>query len=339
MKKLIMVVALITFLAMPAFAVDYVLINLGRGEATAINDLNWMTGCRYDETGSFHPYFWTEDSGFQDLIVSGSGIGRDINNVGEIVGYGTGGGIYWSVPNNTWRYFNGTDGGPAPLAINDIGQIVGYVKHPGTIYDSVIWNTLDTPLILEDFGGEASWAYDINEVGVVVGELKMSPSNNLAYMWTPGDGTQTLSGISHVSSAQGINDLGQIVGSFYTIGESRDFFIWQDDSIQFLSDNIDVSVSRINNHGVVVGRLLTPEGIHHAFYWSAEEGLVDLTPDSPYNCSATDINDNGYITGIIYDADGHNNIALWQPRPIPELSSFVAFGSLLTMFAIFRRRR
>lgn len=319
MKMLIMVVMLFVILV-PVGATEYQYVDLGRGEATAINDLNWMTGCRYDETGNFHPYFWTEDTGFQDLIVSGSGIGRDINNAGEIIGYGTGGGIYWSVMDNTWRYFNGTDGSPAPLAINDIGQIVGYVKHPGTIYDSVIWNTLDSPQILDDFGGEASWAYDINEDGVVVGELKMSSSNNLAYMWTPDGGTQTLSGISHVSTAQSINDLGQIAGSFFTPGESHDFFIWQNGVIQYLSDNYDCSISRINNNGVVVGRLVMPSGIHHAFYWTDGEGLVDLTPTSLYNCAATDINDNGYITGIVYDEYGHNNIALWKPVDMPTYS-------------------
>jgi len=297
----------------------YQMTDLGFGEGIAINDLGWITGTRYDENGIYHPFVWKPDTGFQELPFQG--VGRDINNNGEIVGYGNNGAFLWSTNNNTLSYFNGTDGSAAPLAINDSGQIVGYTKYANITYDSVLWNSPDSPQIIGDLGGEGSWAYDINEEGIVVGEAKDNLGNNLAYMWTSIGGTQTLTGIGNVSTAQSINDQGQIAGSYFTPGESHDFYIWQDGAIQFLSDNYDVALGRINNNGTVVGKFIVPgTGTDHGFYWTSQSGLTDLTPDYPYDSYALDVNDNGYIVGIVHDANDQTHITLWKPVPEPSFT-------------------
>lgn len=297
----------------------YQMMDLGFGEGIAINDFGWITGTRYDENGIYHPFIWKPGTGFQELPFQG--VGRDINNNGEIIGYGSNGAFRWATNSNTLSYFNGTDGSAAPLAINDSGQIVGYTKYANTTYDSVLWNSPDSPQIIGDLGGEGSWAYDINEEGVVVGEAKDNIGNNLAYMWTPAGGTQTLTGIGNVSTAQSINDQGQIAGSYFTPGESHDFYIWQDGAIRFLSDNYDVALSRINNNGMVVGKFIVPwTGTDHGFFWTSQSGLADLTPDYPYDSYAIDVNDNGYIVGIVHDANDRTHIALWKPVPEPSFT-------------------
>ncbi|MCA9186991.1 MAG: hypothetical protein R3E01_33585 [Pirellulaceae bacterium] len=88
-----------------------------------------------------------------------------------------------------------------------------------------------------------------------------------------------------VSSIQpeGINDLGQIVGSGYTYNDSGDFvtrgFLWKDGVLTTLSDlpgGDDQSIaSDINNDGTIVGYSLAGDGFHMVS-WDDDLAIHDL---------------------------------------------------------------
>lgn len=298
----------------------YSYINLGFGEGLAINDHCWITGCRYTEANLEHPYVWKPSTGFQDLLIQG--VGRDINNTGEVIGYGGGGGIFWSAISGEWQYFQAPNGAAHPLSNNNQGQIVGYDKD-SLGYHSILWNNLDEPQTISDFGS-ASWAYDINDAGIVVGEAKDVFGHNFGYIWDQLNDPRPFMGVNIISCANAINDVGQIVGATYDINRGWKPFIWQDNQLNEFLGNTIGSASRINNSGTVVGHFQVtetlPVNIFHAFVWSQSEGLIDLTPGYPYNSYASGVNKYGYISGTIYDAEGKSHIALWKPIPEPIIN-------------------
>src|SRR5262245_53360001 len=135
----------------------------------------------------------------------------------------------------------------------------------------------------------------------------------------------------NVSSATGINDLGQVVGtSFLPDGATRHAFlvnpqggVWfQDSDLDGRNDfMIDLGVlngsfyseaTDVNNAGQVVG-----ESDGHAFLWDAANGMTDLgTPLGFTQSSAAGINEAGQVTGTAsyYDplSGSHSSAFLWD---------------------------
>lgn len=103
--------------------------------------------------------------------------------------------------------------------------------------------------------------------------------------------------------------------------------------------------------GIQVGdaRVITPNGIVdaniHASLWrgtaASWEDLHALLPAGEYSAShALDVDVSGTTTSIVgyaYNTHGGYDSILWQYTPVPEPSSLIALGVLLTPF-LFRRR-
>lgn len=73
----------------------------------------------------------------------------------------------------------------------------------------------------------------------------------------------------------------------------------------------------VNDLGQVVGASdVTADGsITHAFRWSAETGMVDLTPAVKQNSTAADINSHGQVAGTLIGTSGVATQAfLWTPQ-------------------------
>ncbi len=71
----------------------------------------------------------------------------------------------------------------------------------------------------------------------------------------------------------------------------------------------------INDAGQVVGYAETSEPDQfHAFLWTQQTGIQDLTPDHEGTTSAWDINSLGHVVGAFEAADGNNHAFFWTPE-------------------------
>ena len=256
---------------------------------------------------------------------------HDINNAGQIVGYG------YLVPGlrHAFSWENGalTDLGPtlayginnagqivlmsstkayivqgetridigslgagviAANAMSDSGQVVGISYLPNYLAHAFLWQDgimIDLGALSDSSRSEAK---AINNAGQIVGWSE-SDEGTRAFLWENGKmiSLGTLGG--NYSEARGINDKGQVVGfSQNSLGETH-AFIWQDGRMTDL-DPLDPTrpsmAYSINNQGQTVGSLG-----YIAAIW--QYGTMDLLlPGGYYDFSdAYSINENGQVVG------------------------------------------
>ncbi len=101
----------------------------------------------------------------------------------------------------------------SPQSINDSGQIVGYYvsgRSRGFLYSGGTFTQIDVP------GAPDTYAYGINNLGQMVGSVS-AVGGEQGFLYTGGSFTQidVPFAASFGTSPQGINEAGQIVGSFF----------------------------------------------------------------------------------------------------------------------------
>jgi len=191
-------------------------------------------------------------------------------------------------------------------AINDLGQVVGYVGI-GQSYHAFVW-TLEGGMVA--IGGLAesvsSYATAINNAGQVAGYSTDASGHNRAFRWSASEGMIELGVLPGTvnSYAEGINSSGQIVGE----RDGRPFRWSQDKGMEDLplfGSDWDGGAKAISNNGDIVGYSGDGNyyGITRAVLWSADgtKKILDVcTTGSPfYGCysSANGINSAGQIAG------------------------------------------
>jgi probable HAF family extracellular repeat protein len=204
-----------------------------------------------------------------------------------------------------------------PYDMNDLGQVVGESSDVPFLWDSKT-GMQDLSQII---GGYYGQAFYINNQGQVVGQR----NSNRAFLWSPADGYIELTSTS--SNARGINNLGQVVGTFdVTLDggvQQTHAFLWsKDKGLQDLGTlagnraNSVASPEGINDNGQVVGwsDLPTDAVGSHAFRWTPETGMQDLgVYADPYNAELF-INNNGEIAGSRYIDSSHTRGFVWTPQ-------------------------
>jgi probable HAF family extracellular repeat protein len=236
--------------------------------------------------------------------------------------------------------YDAVDLGPLPpyashtyvVAINNLGQVVGYAYEPGFPHsDAVLWTERGTdgppenPQLrgLGNFAGDDYWhsseAFALNNRGQVVGwangtDILLDPWH--AFVWQAGKMTDlgTLEPYGWGSSmARSITDNGLIAGWSQTApGDSMSgnphAFVYDMASSQLFDVGVDESwANSINAAGQVVGAYTSASGDKHALYWDATIGgrdLHELVSAGGSISEAASINDAGLIVGWGTDADG-----------------------------------
>ena len=237
------------------------------GQASAINNRGQIvgisettvqdSGCSPSKPGKIiSPVFWEKGEArpLPTLVGDPDGFVQGINDRGQAVGSS---GNCSNIANHAVLWENdtafqlpdfGLAGGDA-YAINDHGQIVGYVSSPdGTTIFPTVWRD----------GARGA----PTSLGIL-----------------PGDGA---------AFATGINNRGQVVGStFNSVGWSHGF-IWQDDVLTDLNTFISkdsnlfiIAASNINERGQISGMAMVmsgpDEGKIHAILLTPVEGRIDVS--------------------------------------------------------------
>jgi probable HAF family extracellular repeat protein len=167
---------------------------------------------------------------------------------------------------------------------------------------------------LGTLGGSTSQAWDVNDLGQVVGDARTSSGDTHAFFWSGGVMTDlgTLGG--NYSRAYAVNNLGQIVGESSLANGEVHAFLYQNGIMQDLSIGAGTAVD-INNAGIIIGR----EGISGpspnntgawagnapGFIWNSGSVtlLSSLMPFAPSfaNPWADEINNAGVLSGrLVY---------------------------------------
>jgi probable HAF family extracellular repeat protein len=280
---------------------------------------------------------------------------ESINNLGQVVGNSVDNNNFTG--NNPFLYSNGiTQPLPIqdaiPYAINDRTQVVGGAVGLGPfLYSDGIASSIGTP---------GTVAYGLNNLGQVVGILNSST----AFLYENGQTTNlgTLPGDGY-SSAEDINDLGQVVGSSGLTGidDSRAFLYSSSMGLQDLgrlrpTDLFSVPLG-INNLGQVVGfsgtntDFFAPNGDGLRAFLYSDNTLYDLNDliapgsDAGFTLTrASAININGQIVGS-GAVNGELRAFLLTPTSsvcVPEPTSGVpilSFGAVVTLFAALKGKR
>ena len=215
----------------------------------------------------------------------------------------------------------GTLGYPGPfgdaprstaLAVNQRGQVVGWAQLPAGTH-AFLWQDGS----MRDLGAlprafpEYAAATDINDQGQVVGRSVTAAGSDHAFLWEDGvmQDLGTLSG--GYSSAQRINERGQILG--YSDGSS---VLWDNGAITALG----IAAQAMNDRGQVVGDLNTGSTIHAAIW---EAGVVtDLgTLDGGDSSWARDISNSGWVVGGSRTATGEVHAVRWGQGELTDLGT------------------
>jgi probable HAF family extracellular repeat protein len=203
-------------------------------DAWGINDQDQVVGVSYDFGPSWEAFLWDPDIGMIGLgdLPGGqhASTAYDINNAGTVIGYSLGPGdraFTWDLEAGMQRIPLAPDGSKPTLAyaINELGHATGGADVPESIFSqSFVWAPGQEVQIIR--GGFASAAYDINDLGQVVGEYWVHrfpyPDEQRAYTWDAAHGVRDLVMLVEARSRQlygdniaaySINNAGQVGAS------------------------------------------------------------------------------------------------------------------------------
>jgi probable HAF family extracellular repeat protein len=280
-------------------------------------------------------FVWDARRGLQLISPPGScaensarTIPYDINRHGEVVGsrcIGPGPGRAFL------RDRSGTvfDLGPfAPSALNDRGQVAGTAVRPNFETRAVVWTAESGTT---DLGGPNSRAVEINNRGVIAGELQ-----GQAAIWTDVGIWQELGvlgdspfGGPRFSSAYAINDRGWVVGT--STAAAGGAFLWTPrrgmENLGHLHQGHDIALSGasdINKHGTVIGEsrgwilfagtyeMVLPR----AFVWTRRTGMLaldDLVPAGWIVTHVISINDREEILATASHLNNRSQTVVLEP--------------------------
>ena len=209
---------------------------------------------------------------------------------------------------------------------------------------AVLWRLNESPIVPYELsilpGGSFGAAYDINNLGLIVGEVDNPAGTSQAALWRITEGSDELilllsliDGFYAVANA--INNTGQIVGEAVDDAGLTQAVLWviTDTQVSQPLELIPLEDSpagqrsaalAINDFGQIVGEFIDSKGLSHAVVWSVSnirvDGLnVNATVDvvdlglMVTESAARGINNNGLVAGWRMDTPGGNKqTSVWN---------------------------
>jgi probable HAF family extracellular repeat protein len=296
-------------------------------DAAGINQAGHVSGRSTTAAGDLHGYFWTARTGMTDIGTLGGKLTfpTAINDRDQIVGYSQIGSnqpciqascnhaFIWTA--KTGMVDLGTVDSKTfniiPQSINNRGEVVGYfetfAQGPGIghgIERPFIWTPKRGMVDLGTLPGDiAGFATAINDDGQVIGHsfncaLGVSCLGQ-AFVWNADEGIVglgTLGGTS--SSANAINDRGEITGVSDTTGGSHAFIWTHHFGMRDLGTlGSQSSGSAINGRGEIAGTYQSSVGQTRPFLWTHHRGMRDIGSLGGAFGSPSAINNAGEIVG------------------------------------------
>jgi probable HAF family extracellular repeat protein len=300
---------------------EYTIINIGsiahvgNTYAQAINDNGQIAGTSGSDDTPYHAFLYSDGTMVDIGTLGGSySYASGINNHGHVVGRAQD--AYYTTRAFLYRdgamVDLGTLGGPYSQAnaINDSGDIVGF-SYTQTYSTHAFIYSNDSMQDLGTFGGLNSKAYDINNAGQVVGYAETTSREWRAFLYADGsmiDLNELIPSNSgwELTSANRINDAGQIVGQGWYYGEPK-LFLYESGTVYPLEGRF---IEGINLSGEMVGNAWpVGEDLHATIYNDRQiNRLSNLIPQELgwRMYAATDINSSGQIIGYGFDLSSGN---------------------------------
>jgi probable HAF family extracellular repeat protein len=227
------------------------------------------------------------------------------------------------------------------LAINNNGQIAGYIQTSSKDVRAFFWSPESGAQIIPSLGsGTSDEAVALNDSGQVVGYSYIGPPTSAyhAFLWSQSSGIQDLGSLPNGTSTipYDINAAGDVVGQVGFAGGTIVGFLWTPtggmEQIPGGPGFISYSALAMNDSNQVIGQYSDSSSDFNAYLWSASSGIEDL--GSTPNGAVTSINDAGNVVGGVsgnpalwINGDASQNLsALVQPKNPNYLNGFIANG-------------
>ena len=286
-------------------------------------------------------FVWTTASGMRDLGnlpgLNPASLGQSIDDHGQVVGGSQGKPFLWNQESGMidLGLLPGSGSSDA-LAINASGQIVGTGQF-GVGLLAFLWTPDDGLRGPGHLPGDeyVTIANDINDSGQVVGVSRTGAGFRVSVDRARRHDRSRNSTGTPQHGADGINSIGEIVGSSQDDGGDRAFHWSSDNGMRNIGDlpgGDDVADAfDINDRSEIVGWSGTPTG-RHGFIWTKDGGMLDLNVMLDHSGAGwtirqpTAINNAGQIVGNGYNPDGFSHGFLLTPIPDPPVLGFSQFN-------------
>lgn len=228
-------------------------IDLGRGEAFAVNDAGEVIGTTTINSTQV-AFYWSPATGMVPLT-AGQSYPHDINAAGAVVGS-------FSAPTGQRAFSWSLAGGFVDLTawvgepanaygVNDLGQIVGGANGMAYVLQG------SSVQVISEGHGAANTAFDINNQGQVYGVNDADVENQRSFFWSASTGYVDLGTLGgKYTSPAGMNGQGRIAGWSETSRKKYHGVYW--DPATGLTDltpgsNVYSYASALNDAGQIAG--------------------------------------------------------------------------------------
>ena len=194
--------------------------------------------------------------------------------------------------------------------LNDTGVIVGQ-----STYGAFVWDRGAVSYLPVLNGYQSTYVKAINNPGLMVGVARnvTVAGSTHAVRWRNFVARDLGAPGGEFSTAEDINDKGEVVGGSYTASGEMHAFLWKNGVMTDLATILGPGYSfayAINGKGHVVGFQLGDSG--NRGFLIQDGTVMYLTGLKPQSTTPRDINDNGQIVGSFISPKGHQRAFLWQ---------------------------
>jgi probable HAF family extracellular repeat protein len=179
-------------------------------------------------------------------------------------------------------------------------------------------------------GDSESWAWAINDAGVVTG-FSGPVSSPRAFRHSPSTGMVELQALGGAASTGfDINTNGWIAGHAATSAEILHGALWsphpETDPADIGPMAFESNANALNDGNWIVGRMVTVMGSRHAFRRSSQGAIEDLGTLGGPASTALDINADGWIVGSADMVSGMNHAFRIAPAPAIVMEDLGSLG-------------